>query len=184
MVTVGIHLHVELFVQLYQMFCVFCTVLEMNIVISHTMYQQKVSVQLIGTSESGGTFIAFGILFGSTHETFSVYRIVIIPIGNGCYGNSGFEYGSTFTHTHDGHVSTIAPSPDADAALVYIGLATHILGCCHLVFCFLHAQVQVSAFFEVCTTSACTASVYTDHDETTACHIGFPTDTPCVEHLL
>ena len=67
MVTVGIHLHVELFVQLYQMFCVFCTVLEMNIVISHTMYQLKVSVQLIGTSESGGTFIALGIFFGSKH---------------------------------------------------------------------------------------------------------------------
>ena len=64
MVAVGIHLHIELLVQLYQMFCVFCTVLEVNIVISHTMHQQEVSVQLIGTGESGGTFIASAFSLG------------------------------------------------------------------------------------------------------------------------
>lgn len=39
-VAVCIELHIELLVQLYQMFCIFCTVLEMNIVIRHSMYQQ------------------------------------------------------------------------------------------------------------------------------------------------
>ena len=69
MITIGIYLHIKLFAQLHQMLGVFSTVLEVNIVISHTMYQQEVSIQLIGTGESGGTFIAFGIFFGSTHET-------------------------------------------------------------------------------------------------------------------
>ena len=39
-VTVCIELHIELLVQLHQVLCVFCTVLDMNIVISHSMYQQ------------------------------------------------------------------------------------------------------------------------------------------------
>ena len=39
-VTVCIKLHIELLVQLHQVLCVFCTVLEMNIVIRHSMYQQ------------------------------------------------------------------------------------------------------------------------------------------------
>lgn len=44
MITIGVNLHVELFIQLYQMLGIFGTILEMNIIICHTVYQQEVTV--------------------------------------------------------------------------------------------------------------------------------------------
>ena len=141
-------------------------------------------MQFVCPGESGRAFISFSILFGSAHEAFAINCVVVIPVSDGCYCNSGLEYGRSLTHTHDGHVSAITPAPDADTVFVYIRLATHILGCCHLIFRLFHTKIQISAFFEVCTTSAGSTSVYTDYDKTTTGHIGFPTDAPCVQYLL
>ena len=52
MITIGVNLHVELFIQLYQMLGIFGTILEMNIIICHTVYQQEVTVSLIRPCES------------------------------------------------------------------------------------------------------------------------------------
>ena len=43
-VAVGIDLHFELLAKLYQMLGIFGTILEMNIIICHTVYQQEVTV--------------------------------------------------------------------------------------------------------------------------------------------
>ena len=52
MITIGIYLHIKLFAQLHQMLGVFSTVLEVNIIVCHTMYQQQIAVQLVGPCES------------------------------------------------------------------------------------------------------------------------------------
>ena len=52
MVAIGIYLHIKLLAQLYQMFGIFCTVLEVNIIICHAVYQQQIAMQFISTCES------------------------------------------------------------------------------------------------------------------------------------
>ena len=53
MITIGIYLHIKLFTQLHQMLGIFCTVLEVNIIVCHTMHQQQIAVQLVSPCESG-----------------------------------------------------------------------------------------------------------------------------------
>ena len=50
-IPVGIYLHVELFSKLYQVFGIFGTVLEVNVVICHTVYKEQVTVQVVCTAE-------------------------------------------------------------------------------------------------------------------------------------
>ena len=52
-IPVGIYLHVELFSKLHQVFGIFGTVLEVNVVICHTVYEQQVAMQFVGTGKSG-----------------------------------------------------------------------------------------------------------------------------------
>ena len=124
MVAVGIDLHVELFAKLYEVFGIFRAILEMNVIIRHAMYQQQIAMQVVGTSKGGRGFVTFGIFFRGTHETFAVYGIVIVPVGNRSNGCSGFEYGSSFAHAHNGHVAAITPAPDPDTIFVYVRLAS------------------------------------------------------------
>lgn len=63
MVAVGVNLHIELFAELYQLFGIFGTVLEVYIVVCHAVYQQQVAVQLVGTGKGGTGLIAFGVFF-------------------------------------------------------------------------------------------------------------------------
>ena len=164
MVAVSINLHVELFAELYQLFGIFGTVLEMHIVVRHAVYQQQVAVQLVGTGKGGTGLIAFGVFFRCTHEAFAVDGVVVVPVGNGGYGYPCLEYRSPFTHAHNGHVSAVAPSPDADAVFVHVWLAAHVEGGFHLVSGFLDTQVQIGAFGEFGTTSSGTTPVYANHD--------------------
>ena len=80
MITVGINLHIELFVQLNKMFGIFGTVLEVYIIISHSMYKQKVAMEFVCPCKGGCGFISFGIFFGSTHKAFRVDRIIKSPV--------------------------------------------------------------------------------------------------------
>lgn len=64
MVAVGVNLHIELFAELYQLFGIFGTVLEVYIVVCHAVYQQQVAVKLVGTGKGGTGLIAFGVSFG------------------------------------------------------------------------------------------------------------------------
>ena len=48
MVLIGIELHLKLFIGLYQCLCKIHGVLEMDIIITPTMYQQELSLQSIG----------------------------------------------------------------------------------------------------------------------------------------
>ena len=45
-VAVGVDLHIELFVQLHQVFGIFRAVLEVDVVVRHAMNQQQVAMQL------------------------------------------------------------------------------------------------------------------------------------------
>ena len=72
MITVGINLHIELFIQLNKMFGIFGTVLEVYIIIGHPMYEQKVAMEFVCPCKGGCGFISFGIFFGSTHKAFHI----------------------------------------------------------------------------------------------------------------
>ena len=52
-IAIGINLHIKLFSELYQLLGILCTILEMNVVICHTVYEQQVAMQFVGTGKSG-----------------------------------------------------------------------------------------------------------------------------------
>ena len=47
MVAVGINLHVELFAKLYEVFGIFRAILEMNVIIRHAMYNNRLPCKLL-----------------------------------------------------------------------------------------------------------------------------------------
>ena len=183
-VAVGIDLHVELLAQLNQMFGILGTVLVVHVVVGHAVYQQEVSVQFVGTGEGRRCLVALGVLLRRAHEAFAIDGVVVVPVGHSCYGHTCLEYGSTLAHTHDSHVATEAPAPDTDAVLVHVGQAAQVEGRLHLVAGFFDAQVQVGAFLEVGTASACASSVHANYNVALRSHERLPADAEGVEHLL
>ena len=71
----------------------------------------------LGSAIDGVDIIA-RILFGRTHITFRIDSIVIFPIRRSGHCDTGFENGTTLTHSHQRVEAAKAPSPDADATSV------------------------------------------------------------------
>ena len=62
------------------------------------------------------------VFFRGAHETFCIYGVVETPVGRCGNSYTGFEHRRSFAHTHQCHVSAIAPSPDTDPVFIHIRL--------------------------------------------------------------
>ncbi len=183
-VTVGVELHLEGLIQLYQLLGIFGAVLEVDVVVGHAMHEQEAAMQLLSAAEGGGEAVVLAILLGRAHEAFAVDGVVVAPVGDGSHGHTGAEHGTPFAHAHQRHVATEAPAPDADALLIHVALLTEPECRLHLVACFEIAQLEVGTLRELCSPASCAASIHTDHDVASGGHVGLPRDAKLVEHLL
>ena len=50
-VAIGVDLHVELLAKLYEVFGIFHAILEVDVIIRHAMYQQQITMQIVGTGK-------------------------------------------------------------------------------------------------------------------------------------
>ena len=162
----------------------------MHIVIGYSMTKEQCTMQVID-SLYRIHLVAILIFLRSTHITLRIDGIVESPTGRRSHSHTSLEDWTTFAHAHQSIETTEAPSPNADIVLIHIWQSAHIDGCLHLVLRLQVAKTQVSTFLEVGTTTACTTTIHTYHDESflgqvvvEGTALSHTARIPSVEHLL
>ena len=190
MVAVGVDVHAEVFVGLYQSLCIFKRILRMNVVVGQSVAEQQRTMQLVGTGD-GVVIIACGVLLWSLHETFCIDGVVVAPAGRRCHGNAGLEDGASLAHAHQRTETAVAPSPDANVVGIDILLLAQPKGCLHLVASFQLTYILVRTLLEVGTSCTRSSTIDAHHDETALCQVGIIQTTvahaanrPGILHLL
>ena len=95
-------------------------VLHVHVVIAGAMRDRHYSMQVFRAVDRRALLISLGILFGQPHVAFRVDGVVILPIGDGCNRESGFD-AVRVSHGIERHETAVAPSPPADPVAVKLG---------------------------------------------------------------
>lgn len=83
-ISVRIEVLFEIFVSLNQCFCVFVSILNMNVVIGDAMANQQFPTQFSGTLYWVNSISSCILLWGA-HVSLCINRIVVAPIGGRSY---------------------------------------------------------------------------------------------------
>ena len=162
-VAVGVEVHVELVAELHECLGEFGGVLEVDVVVGHSVDEEEVAVDFLVAVERRAV-VAGGILLRCAHESLGIDGVVESPVGDGGNGYATVEDFTAFAHGHEGVESAEAPSPDGDACLVHVGELAEPDGGLDLVARFEVAEFHVGASLEVGAPAAGAASIDADDD--------------------
>ena len=190
MIAIGVEIHLEILIGLHEGLGIFVGVLRMHVVVGHTVTEQQGTMKEVGTRD-GVEGISFGILLRRAHVALCIDGVVETIARGRSHGHTSAEHLSTFAHAHQRAIAAIAPTPDADAVFVDVGLLAEPEGRLHLVLGFEHAQLQIGALLELGTTGTGSTTVDTNHNKALLTEVAVEestlphrTDVPRVGDLL
>ena len=149
MCLIRVILTVKIFICIYQCSGKHYRVLKMYIIISCTVYQQKLSFQLISHFFRGIIIISFGVFLRSTHITLCINVIIITPVGNRRHSYCHLKYIIALQKAGTARKAAITPAPYTNTFFVHIRQFAQFFSNRYLVIAFILTQLQVSLFPEL-----------------------------------